>query len=294
MLSGSIVALITPMDERGNIDRISLKKLIDYHVFSGTSAIVSVGTTGEMSGLSHTEHADMVMWTLDISDGRVPVIAGTGANSTSEAVLLTRQFNGTDIAACLSVAPYYNRPTQEGLFQHFKAISESTDLPQILYNVPVRTGCDILPVTVSRLSAIKNIVGIKEATGDLSRVNQLKEVVDDDFLLFSGDDITALDFMQLGGHGVISVTANIVPQEMVNLCKFALTGNFLSARSINARLMPLHRALFLESNPIPVKWAAWAVGLIKCATLRLPLTSLSADYTDVLKQILINLRLLSL
>ena len=202
MFTGSIVALVTPMDENGNVCRSSLKKLIDYHVASGTSAIVSVGTTGESATLSHEEHGDVVMQTLELADGRIPVIAGTGANATAEAISLTKRFNDSGVVGCLTVTPYYNRPTQEGLFQHFKAIAEHTDLPQILYNVPSRTGCDMLPETVGRLAEIKNIIGIKEATGNLSRVHQIKELVSDDFILLSGDDATGMDFMQLGGHGV--------------------------------------------------------------------------------------------
>lgn len=288
MFTGSIVALITPMDLKGAVDRISLKKLVDHHVVSGTSAIVSVGTTGEMSGLTHEEHVDVVMRTLEFSNGRLPVIAGTGANSTAEAIELTNKFNGSDIAACLSVTPYYNRPNQEGLFQHFKAISESTELPQILYNVPVRTGCDMLPSTVSRLAKIKNIIGIKEATGNLNRVNQLKNLVREDFILLSGDDLSALDFMKLGGVGVISVTANIAAKEMAELCKLANENNFSHAQDINQRLMPVHQALFIDSNPIPVKWACKELGLISHYGLRLPMTVLSEVHRDVLKKALID------
>ncbi|URJ33166.1 4-hydroxy-tetrahydrodipicolinate synthase [Candidatus Blochmannia vicinus] len=288
MFTGSIVALITPMDLKGSVDWISLKKLVDYHVISGTSAIVSVGTTGEMSGLTQEEHVDVVMKTLEFSDGRLPIIAGTGANSTAEAVLLTNKFNNSDIAACLSVTPYYNRPNQEGLFQHFKAISESTELPQILYNVPLRTGCDMVPSTVSRLSKIKNIIGIKEATGNLNRVNQLKQLVHEDFILLSGDDLSALDFIKLGGVGVISVTANIAAKEMADLCKLANKKDFLNAQHINQRLMPVHQALFIDSNPIPVKWACKELGLISCDTLRLPMTYLSKVDRHVLKKALID------
>lgn len=294
MFAGSIVALITPMNEKGTVDRKSLKKLVDHHVMNGTSAIVSVGTTGEMSGLTHDEHVDVVMWTLEFSDGRLPIIAGTGANSTSEAILLTKRFNNSNVAACLSVTPYYNRPNQEGLFRHFQAISESTILPQILYNVPVRTGCDMLPNTVARLSKIKNIVGIKEATGNLNRVNQLKQLVRKDFILLSGDDVSALDFIQLGGHGVISVTANIAAKEMSTLCKLASKNDFLNAQRINQRLLPVHQALFLDSNPIPVKWACKALGLISNDSLRLPMTSLSNIKRNILKKVLINSGFLSL
>lgn len=275
MFTGSIVALITPMDEKGKVCRSDLKKLIDYHVENGTSAIVSVGTTGESATLSHDEHGDVVMMTLELADGRIPVIAGTGANATSEAISLTQRFNDSGIVGCLTVVPYYNRPTQEGLYQHFKAIAENTDLPQILYNVPSRTGCDLLPATVGRLAQVKNIVAIKEATGNLSRVNQIKELVSDDFVLLSGNDDSALDFIQLGGHGVISVTANVAARDMARMCELAAAGDFAAAREINQRLMPLHENLFVEPNPIPVKWAARELGLVATDTLRLPMTPLT-------------------
>lgn len=276
MFTGSIVALVTPMDDKGAVDHAGLKKLIDYHVASGTAAIVSVGTTGESATLTHGEHVDVVMRTLELADGRIPVIAGTGANATSEAISLTQRFNNTGVAGCLTVTPYYNRPMQEGLYQHFKAIAESTDLPQILYNVPSRTGCDMLPPTIARLARIKNIIAVKEATGNLSRVSQIQVLVDDEnFILLSGDDASGLEFMQLGGKGVISVTANIAAREMAKLCALAAQGNFAEARSLNQRLMPLHQHLFVEANPIPVKWAAKTLGLIANDTLRLPMTPLT-------------------
>ena len=275
MFTGSIVALVTPMDEKGNVCRSSMKKLIDYHVANGTSAIVSVGTTGESATLSHEEHGDVVMLTLELADGRIPVIAGTGANATAEAISLTQRFNDSGIVGCLTVTPYYNRPTQEGLFQHFKAIAEHTDLPQILYNVPSRTGCDMLPETVGRLSKVKNIIGIKEATGNLSRVHQIKELVSDDFILLSGDDATALDFMQLGGNGVISVTTNVAARDMADMCRLAAEGHFAEARLINKRLMPLHNKIFVEQNHIPVKWACMELGLVANDTVRLPMTPIN-------------------
>ncbi|NUU68663.1 4-hydroxy-tetrahydrodipicolinate synthase [Enterobacteriaceae bacterium BIT-l23] len=281
MFTGSIVALITPMDDKGNVCRSSLKKLIDYHVESGTSAIVSVGTTGESATLSHDEHGDVVMMTVELADGRIPVIAGTGANATSEAISLTKRFNDSGIVGCLTVVPYYNRPTQEGLFQHFKAIAENTSLPQILYNVPSRTGCDLLPPTVARLAQVPNIVGIKEATGNLSRVNEIKDRVADDFILLSGNDDSALDFMQLGGHGVISVTANVAARDMARMCELAAAGEFAAAREINRRLMPLHERLFIEPNPIAVKWASRELGLVATDTLRLPMTPLTAESRPV-------------
>ncbi|MCG8707026.1 4-hydroxy-tetrahydrodipicolinate synthase [Brenneria sp. 4F2] len=286
MFTGSIVALVTPMDAKGAVDRASLKKIIDYHVASGTSAIVSVGTTGESATLSHEEHGNVVMMTLELSDGRIPVIAGTGANATAEGISLTKRFHDTGVVGCLTVAPYYNRPTQEGVYQHFKAIAEHTDLPQILYNVPSRTGCDMLPETVARLSEIKNIVAIKEATGNLSRVSQIQELVNEDFILLSGDDASGLDFMQLGGKGVISVTANIAAREMVELCRLAAQGNFVEARRLNQRLMPLHQKLFVEPNPIPVKWACKELGLMATDTLRLPMTPLTESGQTVLARAL--------
>ncbi len=262
MFTGSIVALVTPMDEKGNVCRSSLKKLIDYHVASGTSAIVSVGTTGESATLSHEEHGEVVMLTLELADGRIPVIAGTGANATAEAISLTQRFNDSGVVGCLTVTPYYNRPTQEGLFQHFKAIAEHTDLPQILYNVPSRTGCDMLPETVGRLAKVKNIIGIKEATGNLSRVHQIKELVSDDFILLSGDDATSLDFMQLGGHGVISVTSNVAARDMAEMCKLAAAGHFQEARVINQRLMPLHMTPITDHGRETVTGALKHAGLL--------------------------------
>jgi len=272
MFTGSIVALITPMNKEGEICHSSLKKLIDYHVLNKTKAIVSIGTTGESATLSQEEHIEVVMLTVKLANKRIPIIAGTGANATTEAISLTKRFEKSGIAACLTVTPYYNKPTQEGLYQHFKAISESTKLPQILYNVPSRTGCDLLPSTVARLSEFKNIIGIKEATGDLSRIHKIKKLVKNDFLLISGDDATALDFMQLGGQGVISVTANVAAKEMTQICSYALEGKFKNARFINERLTLLHEALFIEPNPIPIKWLAKKMGLIKNDTLRLPMT----------------------
>lgn len=293
MFTGSIVALVTPMDDKGQVDRASLKKLIDYHVASGTSAIVSVGTTGESATLNHDEHVDVVLQTLDLADGRIPVIAGAGANATAEAIALTERFNNTGVVGCLTVTPYYNKPMQEGLFQHFKAIAEHTDLPQILYNVPSRTGCDMLPETIARLAEIKNIVAVKEATGNLSRVSQIQELVNDDsFILLSGDDATALDFMQLGGQGVISVTANVAAREMAELCKLAADGDFAKARKLNQRLMALHQQLFVEANPIPVKWACKVLGLIATDTMRLPMTPISDKARPVVEQALKHVGLL--
>jgi len=275
MFTGSIVALITPMRENGQIDYKSLEKLVSYHIASGTKAIISMGTTGECATLKHDEHINVVLKTIELAGGRIPVIAGTGSNVTEDAISLTKQFKNKDVAGCLTITPYYNCPTQEGLYQHFKKIAESTDLPQILYNVPSRTGCDLLPQTVARLAEIKNIVALKEATGDLTRVSQIQALVSEQFILLSGNDRSGLDFMQLGGKGIVSVTANIAAREMADLCKYAIQGNFTSARNLNQRLGLLHQYLFIESNPIPVKWVCQHLGLIATDTLRLPLTSLN-------------------
>lgn len=275
LFSGSIVAIVTPMDSSGEIDFVNLKKLVEYHINAGTDAIVSVGTTGEAATLSIDENVKTILKTLEFADGRIPVIAGAGANATSEAIVMTKLLNDSGVAGCLSVVPYYNKPTQEGMFQHFKAIAECTDLPQILYNVPSRTGSDLQPETVGRLAKIKNIVGIKEATGDVSRVAKIKQLAGEDFIFLSGDDSTGLESMKLGGQGVISVTNNIAAADMAKMCHLALNGQFEEAEKINQRLMALHQNLFVESNPIPVKWAAYSLGLIETPTLRLPLTTLS-------------------
>jgi 4-hydroxy-tetrahydrodipicolinate synthase len=286
MFSGSIVALITPFDSDGEVDYASLKKLVDFHVAAGTDAIVSVGTTGESATLSNEEHVKVVSKTVEFAEGRIPVIAGTGANATHEAITFTRLFNNTGIKGCLSVTPYYNKPTQEGMYQHYKAIANETDIPQILYNVPGRTAVDLLPETVARLSEIPVIVGLKDATGDLSRVKQHRELCRDDFVLLSGDDATGLDFVKEGGNGVISVTNNIAAADMANMMRLALNGQFAEANEINQRLIPLHKSLFIESSPIPVKWAAHALGLIELGDLRLPMTTLTAPSQVVVAEAL--------
>ncbi|HDR0673509.1 4-hydroxy-tetrahydrodipicolinate synthase [Pasteurella multocida] len=275
LFSGSIVAIVTPMDSSGEIDFVRLKSLVEHHIAAGTDAIVSVGTTGEAATLSIDENVKTILKTVEFADGRIPVIAGAGANATSEAIVMTKLLNDSGVAGCLSVVPYYNKPTQEGMYQHFKAIAECTDLPQILYNVPSRTGSDLLPETVARLAKINNIVAIKEATGDLSRVAKIKELAGEDFIFLSGDDATGLESIKLGGQGVISVTNNVAAADMAKMCHLALNGQFEKAEQINQRLMALHKNLFVESNPIPVKWAAYRLGLIDTPTLRLPLTTLS-------------------
>ncbi|WP_296802931.1 4-hydroxy-tetrahydrodipicolinate synthase [Thiolapillus sp.] len=285
MIQGSMVALVTPMAADGSVDRDALYKLLDWHVDQGTSAIVSMGTTGESATLDEQEHCGVIRLTVEHIAGRIPVVAGTGANSTTEAISLTRCAAQAGADACLLVTPYYNKPTQEGLYLHYKAIAEAVDIPQILYNVPGRTACDMLPETVGRLSRVDNIVGVKEATGDLHRVAAIRSLTGDDFALYSGDDATGCEFMLLGGNGVISVTTNVAPAAMAKLCEAALRGDRAAAGAIDAELASLHRDLFLESNPIPVKWALAEMGMIQKG-IRLPLTWLSAEYHQPLRQAL--------
>lgn len=282
MFRGSIVALITPMQEDGRIDEDSMRRLVDFHVEGGTSAIVAVGTTGESATLDHEEHCAVIRQLVELAAGRIPIIAGTGANSTTEAISLTSCAKQAGADAALLVTPYYNKPTQEGLYLHFKAVAETVDIPQILYNVPGRTACDMLPETVARLSRIPNIVGIKEATGDMERLDRLKSLCPEDFDLFSGDDATACELMLRGGHGDISVTANVAPRLMQQMCDASLAGRRDEALAINARLDTLHQNLFVQSNPIPVKWAVAEMGLSPRG-IRLPLTWLTKEAQPVLR-----------
>lgn len=277
MFHGSMVALVTPMRENDEIDWDALERLVSFHIDNGTDVIVAVGTTGESATLSHGEHTDVVRRVVQISAGRVPVIAGTGSNSTREAIELTRSAKEAGADACLLVAPYYTKPTQEGLYLHYKSIAAAVPIPQILYNVPGRTVCDILPQTVERLAAISNIVGIKEATGDLKRGKEILERCGDKLDLYSGDDETAMELILLGAKGDISVTANVAPKAMHDMCALALAGDRAGAQSINDRLMVLHKSLFVEANPIPVKWALHEMGLISRG-IRLPLTPLSEPH----------------
>ncbi|WP_409010909.1 4-hydroxy-tetrahydrodipicolinate synthase [Actinobacillus pleuropneumoniae] len=274
LFHGSIVALVTPMTH-GEVNYEELKRLVEHHVQAGTHGIVSVGTTGESTTLSIDENVKVIKKTVEFADGRIPIIAGTGSNATSEAIILTKLLTNSGVAGCLSVVPYYNKPTQEGMYLHYKAIAESTDLPQILYNVPSRTGSDLKPETIGRLAEIPNIVGVKEATGDLTRLLLIKKLAGEDFIFLSGDDATGLESMKLGGQGVISVTNNVAAADMAKMCELALAGKFDEAEAINQRLMALHHDLFIEANPIPVKWAAYKLGLISEPNLRLPLTTLS-------------------
>jgi len=279
MIRGSIVALITPMDADGAIDDASLRRLVDFHVAEGSAAIVAVGTTGESATLDEAEHCEVIARVVELAAGRIPVIAGTGANSTREAIALTRCAEAAGADAALLVTPYYNKPTQEGLYLHHRAIAEAVGIPQILYNVPGRTACDMLPETVIRLAEVDNIVGIKEATGDLERTREIRTACGPDFALYSGDDATACDFMLLGGDGVISVTANLAPRLMSEMCEAALAGERDSAHAVNQRLDALHRDLFVQSNPIPVKWGAVELGLCQKG-IRLPLTWLADEYHE--------------
>jgi 4-hydroxy-tetrahydrodipicolinate synthase len=282
-LKGSIVALVTPMQDNGDLDLEALDGLVEFHIQNGTRGIVSVGTTGESATLAVPEHFEVVARTVKRVDGRIPVIAGTGANSTSEAIELTRGASELGANACLLVTPYYNKPGQEGLYRHFQAVAESVDIPQILYNVPARTGCDLQNDTVERLSSIKNIIGIKDATGDLERGGDLVKRVGDKMLVFSGDDLTALGHMLQGGDGDISVTANVAPKLMSEMCDAALAGNSELATTLNERLMALHRDLFIEANPIPVKWAVHRMGLTG-HHLRLPMTELELSHHHIVEQ----------
>jgi len=267
-----------------SVDFSALEGLVEMHIEAGTSAIVAMGTTGESATLNYKEHCEVVRFVVEKSAGRISVIAGTGANSTSEAIQLTQCAKDAGVDACLLVSPYYNKPTQEGLFLHHKKIAETVDIPQILYNVPGRTASDMLPETIARLSSIKNIIGVKEATGDLSRVAIIKNLVNDDsFDLYTGDDETGIEFILLGGHGTISVTANIVPKQMAEAYQFALDGNAEKAKEIDASVAVLHQDLFLESNPIPVKWCLAEMGKINL-DIRLPLTPLAKEYHQQLRK----------
>lgn len=281
-----MVALVTPMHADGSLDWTALSKLVDWHLEQGTHAIVAVGTTGESPTLDFArEHIEVIRKVVDQVNGRVPVIAGTGANSTSEALEWTAAAKAAKVEACLLVTPYYNKPTQEGLFLHHQYIAQNVALPQLLYNVPGRTAVDMLPDTVARLSKVDNIVGIKEATGDMQRLKNIKALVASDFCLLSGDDATACEFMELGGHGEISVTANVAPRAVARMCEAAIAGDSSKARDIDALLQGLHKTLFLEANPIPVKWALATMGMIEQG-IRLPLTELSECYRAELQQAL--------
>lgn len=287
MFQGSMVAIVTPM-VTGNapelaLDNDALADLIEFHIENKTDGIVAVGTTGESATLSEPEHCDVIRFVVERVRGRVPVIAGTGANSTTEAVRLTQCAKDAGADACLLVTPYYNKPTQAGLFLHHQAVAQAVAIPQILYNVPGRTACDMLPETIGRLSRIENIIGVKEATADLARVGRLRALCGDDFLLLSGDDATTREFILRGGNGVISVTANVAPKVMHDMCTAAIAGDREVAETIDLGLAGLHERLFVEANPIPVKWALNQMGLIQSG-IRLPLTWLADAYHDAVKE----------
>ena len=287
-----MVALVTPMHPNGSIDDAALAQLIEFHVKNGTDAIIAVGTTGESATLDEHEHCALVKRIVELAAGRVPIIAGTGANSTREAITLTQCAKNAGADACLLVTPYYNKPPQEGLYLHHKAIAEAVDIPQILYNVPGRTAVDMLPETVERLSQIPNIIGIKEATGNIERIKDIISRCGKDFEVYSGDDATAMEAILAGARGDISVTANLAPAEMHEMCTAALNGEREKAEQINNKLMGLHENLFLEANPIPVKWALFEMGLIPDG-IRLPLTVFSKEYHDTLRQAMRQAKVLS-
>jgi 4-hydroxy-tetrahydrodipicolinate synthase len=279
------------MQPNEEVDYASLQALVDWHLQEGTQGIVAVGTTGESATLDEAEHIRVIEEVVKQVAGRVPVIAGTGANATAEAISLTSAAKAVGADACLLVTPYYNKPTQEGLYRHYCKIAESVDIPQILYNVPGRTACDMKPETVGRLASVANITGIKEATGDLQRVGQLRELCGPDFALYSGDDASSREFLALGGNGVISVTANVAPRTMAAMVQAAMQGDSALAAQLDARMALLHQRLFVEANPIPVKWALFEMGLIP-AGIRLPLTPLSAEAYPLVREALVQAGLL--
>ena len=291
MVSGSIVALVTPMVQNGCVDWDSLAQLVEMHIEKKTDAIVAVGTTGESATLDMAEHTAVIKFVAKQAAGRIPIIAGTGANCTREAIELTQGAKNSGADACLLVSPYYNKPTQEGLYQHHKAVAEAVDIPQMLYNVPGRTAVDMLPETVGRLACLPNIVAIKEATGDLKRGQQVLDICDGKIAVYSGDDATAVELILMGAKGNISVTANVAPLQMSRMCAAALAGDAVTSRAINEELAELHQNLFVESNPIPVKWALAEMGLIP-PYLRLPMTELSSRHYDLLRTTLQSAALL--
>jgi len=285
VITGSLVAIVTPMKEDGALDLARFRNLIDWHVAEGTDGIVVVGTTGESPTVDFDEHKELIRVAVQHSHGRIPVIAGTGGNSTAEAIELTASAKKAGATACLSVVPYYNKPTQEGMFQHFRRIAESVDLPMLLYNVPVRTVADLLNDTVLRLAQVPGIIGIKDATANLERGTDLLRRVPRGFAVYSGEDATALPLILCGGQGVISVTANVAPKLMHQMCAAALVGDAKKARELNDRLLPLHQRLFLETNPAPVKWALAEMGMIEHG-IRLPLVPFSERFHQPVREAL--------
>jgi 4-hydroxy-tetrahydrodipicolinate synthase len=285
MITGSLVAIVTPMLDDGSLDLVRFKQLIDWHIAQGTSAIVVVGTTGESPTVDFDEHKELIRIAVQHSSGRLPIIAGTGGNSTAEAVELTESARKAGATACLSVVPYYNKPTQEGMYQHFRKVVETVDLPMILYNVPARTVADIQNDTVLRLAQLPGVIGIKDATASMERCTDLIKRAARNFAIYSGEDVSALPLILLGGHGVISVTANVAPRLMAEMCSAALVGDVKKAREINLRLLPLHQRLFVETSPAPVKWAMAQMGLIE-GGLRLPLVPLTERSYNTVREAL--------
>lgn len=292
MFKGSYVALVTPLLHSGEIDYISLERLVQWHIEAGTHGIVAVGTTGESATLPMHEHIAVVKKVVEYAQGRVPIIAGSGANSTEEAIFLSKEMAKLSVNGFLSVVPYYNKPQQRGIIAHFEAIASATDLPTILYNVPSRTVADMLTETVAVLAKHPNIVGLKDATGDLKRLAETKQAVPSGFATYSGDDATGCEFMCQGGDGVISVTANIVPDKMAKMCDFALSGDFVSAKDINVTLIKLHHDLFIEPNPVIVKWALYKMGRLTDAMLRLPMVLPELNSQKQIEQRLLQLGLI--
>jgi len=291
MFTGSIVALVTPMTAAGDLDWDALARLVEWHVREGTHGIVPVGTTGESPTVTMQQNMELIARVVERVDGRVPVIAGTGANATAEALELTESARQAGADGALLVTPYYNKPSQEGLYRHFATIAERVDLPQVLYNVPGRTGCDLLPTTVARLAPLPNIVGLKEASGDVGRMEELGRLCGESFVVLSGEDAVNYEIMRAGGKGCISVTANVVPRLMSRFCEAMLAGDDAAGAELHERLLALHRALFLESNPIPVKWALYEMGRIDSG-IRLPLTPLAEQHREPLREVLQELGLL--
>ena len=279
MFYGSLVALVTPFDGNNRVDFASLKRLIDFHVEQGSNGLVIAGTSGESPTLKRSEHIELIGRAVEIAGGRIPIVAGTGSNSTFQSIELSKAVADSRLAAYMAVVPYYNKPTQEGIFQHYTAIADGIDKPLLMYNVPGRTVADMLPETVGRLARHDNIFGLKEATGDLERLRQIQELVDEDFMLYSGDDFTLCPFIQQGGHGVVTVSGNVAPAQVARLCKLASAGKAEEARALDDSLQPLNKALFVESNPIPVKWAVSQMGLIE-PNIRLPLTPYLEKYHE--------------
>jgi len=282
VFTGSLVALVTPFDEHNRVDYAALKRLVEFHVNEGSDGLVIAGTTGEAATLSRNEHVELIARAVELVDGRLPVIAGTGSNSTAQTIDLSLAVADSGIDAHLLVVPYYNKPTQDGMLQHFSMIADAVSKPVMLYNVPGRTGADMLPATVARLATHGNIFGIKEATGNIDRLRSIQEQVDDDFMLYSGDDFTVREFLECGGHGVVTVSGNVVPAAMSRLCALVRNGELQAAKELDDSLQPLNTALFIESNPIPVKWAVSHMGLI-APYMRLPMTVFAEQYHDQMR-----------